>query len=158
MSTPRIGRTPGTATLTPDAATDTARVVLALYTAFNDRDFDRGAAHVAPDQEMEVVATGERFHGPQGYRDFAGHWATAFPDARVEIRTVVTEGDRCCVEFHGVGTHDGPFRTPGGTIPATGRPVEIPFCDVWEVRDGLVQRGRTYFDVSTIMRQLGLLT
>jgi len=157
MTTPRSRQGPGTPPLTPAATSGAARVALELYAAFNDRTLDRGAAVVAPGQEMHVVATGEIHRGPQGYLDYAGNWIAAFPDARVEIRAVVADAERCCVEFLGIGTHDGDFRTPGGTIPATGRSVEIPFCDVWEVRDGLVQRGRAYFDVGTIMRQLGLL-
>jgi steroid delta-isomerase-like uncharacterized protein len=163
MTTPRSNPMPASTPLVdmpvmPTAATGGARIALELYGAFNDRNFDRGAAVVAPEFELQAMPTGELFRGPDGYRAFVGNWAAAFPDSRVEIRTVVSEGEYLCVEFTGRGTHDGPFQTPGGTIPPTGRTVEIPFFDVWRVRDGLVRRGRTYFDVGTIMRQLGLLT
>ncbi|HEU4629233.1 MAG TPA: ester cyclase [Gemmatimonadaceae bacterium] len=163
MSVPRSDPIPSTPTRAglsamPATTTGAARLVLELYAIYNDRAFDRGAAMVAPDFELQAMPTGELFRGTDGYRAFVGIWAAAFPDSRVDIRTVVAEGDSVCVEFVGRGTHDGPFRTPGGTIPPTGRAVEIPFLDLWRVRDGVVQGGRTYFDIGTIMRQLGLLT
>jgi ketosteroid isomerase-like protein len=106
------------------------------------------------------VATplGTTFRGGAGIKEFQLGWATAFPDSRVEIRTLTVDGDRVIVEHNGRGTHRGPLVTPNGTVPATGRPVDVPFCEVFERRDGRVASARTYFDVATMMGQLGLRT
>ena len=33
----------------------------------------------------------------------------------------------------------------------------MPFCDVFQFRNGKIVAGRSYFDAATMMRQLGLL-
>ncbi|ATW51107.1 ester cyclase [Streptomyces peucetius] len=43
-----------------------------------------------------------------------------------------------------------------GTLPATGRHITVHACDIYEVRDGKIQEGRTYLDTGAIMSQLGL--
>ena len=60
------------------------------------------------------------------------------------------------MEFRGIGTHTGPLATPMGVIPPTGRRVDFPLCDVWEVRDGKVVSTHNYFDVMSLLGQLGI--
>ena len=50
------------------------------------------------------------------------------------------------------GTHTGLLMD----IPATGKAVEVPGCNVIEVRDGLIYREADYFDTGTLMQQLGV--
>ena len=104
-----------------------------------------------------VVPLGTTFNGVAGARDFQLGWATAFPDSQVEIRSITVDGDRVIVEHNGRGTHGGPLETPSGPVAATGRRVDIPFCEVFEVRGGKIARSRTYFDVATMMGQLGVV-
>ena len=70
---------------------------------------------------------------------------------------MIGSDDYAVVEFVGRGTNTGPLATPQGEIPATGRAIEIPFCDVHRIEDGKITNGRSYFDMATMMRQLGLL-
>jgi predicted ester cyclase len=58
------------------------------------------------------------------------------------------------MEFHGRGTHTGPLTSPAGSIPPTGRSVDIPFIQFLEFESGKIARARLYFDLSTMMRQL----
>ena len=146
-----------TAPLTVSAA-DNAALARKAYDLWNRRDFDGGAALCAPDVEVVNIATGQTFPGPEGVRRYQQSWATAFPDARVEVTHVIAAEDGAVVEFTGRGTHTGPLAGPQGEIPATGRPVEIRFCDVYEIRGGKIARQRTYFDLATLMRQLGLMS
>ena len=66
-------------------------------------------------------------------------------------------GGRVASEHIGRGTHTGPFVTAAGTIPATGRPIELRICEIYEVRGGKIARLFAYYDSATMMRQLGLL-
>src|SRR5215204_3574024 len=52
-------------------------------------------------------------------------------------------------------TRGGTLRTPAGEIPPTERSVEWSLCEVYQIRDGKIVRGRTYFDVATLMDELG---
>ena len=137
-------------------ATSTESLVRSLYDIFNDRAFDRIAQYVTDDYTVRNVATGDTFKGADGYSQFMQGWAEAFPDANVEIVSVMAGENGASVEFIGRGTQTGTFHTPMGDIPPTGKSVEVPFCDVHQIRDGKVTESHMYFDAATIMRQLGI--
>ncbi|HKP52984.1 MAG TPA: ester cyclase [Chloroflexia bacterium] len=137
---------------------DNAQVVLDLYEAFNKREIAHAASTLIADSvEWVSVPFGTTFHGPEGYRQFVEGWATAMPDSTVDVTRVIVNGDSVVTEFTGRGTHTGPFITPAGEIPPTGRQVELQFCEVLQLRDGKVARGHSYFDSTTVLRQLGLI-
>jgi steroid delta-isomerase-like uncharacterized protein len=138
------------------SAQDVEAMVRAVYDAYNRNDFEAAVALHGADTETVVVPTGQVLPGHDGVRQYMGSWATAFPGSRVEVRNVVASDDGAVVEFVGRGVHGGPLQTPAGTIPPTGRTVEIPFCDVWRVRDGKLAGSHVYFDVLTILGQLGV--
>lgn len=139
-------------------AQDIAKLARMQYEAYNDRDFDRAGSMVAPNAELRNVATGETFRGPAGTRQFQQGWATAFPDSRVDVRGVVVGEDGYVVEYVGHGTQTGPLSTPAGPIPATNRTVTVEFCDVARLKDGMIASVHTYFDLMTMLRQLGVAT
>jgi predicted ester cyclase len=106
-------------------ADDNATVVRSLFEAFNDGDLDRAAATVSGDFELVDVAASQRFHGPEGCREWLGVFRTALPDACTEIVNLFADGERVASEHIGRGTHTGPFVTRAGTIPPTGRRIEV---------------------------------
>lgn len=136
---------------------DAVALVRASHEAFNARDFDRVEELVDADFEHTNVATGETFHGPEGMKRFERGWIQAFSDAGTEIVGLYGGDDFAVVEFIGRGTHDGPLASPGGEIPPTGGRIETRFCEVFEARDGRLVRGRIYFDLATLLGQLGLM-
>jgi steroid delta-isomerase-like uncharacterized protein len=138
----------------PDANT---AVVKALFDAFNDGDLERAAATVTNDFQLVDVAAGQTFSGTDGCRQWLEVFRTALPDARTEIVNLVADGDRVASEHIGRGTHTGPFVTPAGTIPATGRTVELRIGEFYELREGRIAKLYAYYDSATMMRQLGLL-
>ena len=135
---------------------DNAAVARRYYDAFNARRLDDAAALADAELEWTNLALGATFRGPAGFRQFLENYATAFPDSRVELRDVIAHGDAVAVEFTATGTHHGPLAGPAGTIPATGRPVRLQLCEVLQLRDGKIVRGRSYYDSTTMLRQLGL--
>lgn len=132
-------------------------VVRGLFDAFNAGDLDRAVVDVRDDFELVDMASGQTFHGPAGCRQWLSTFRTALPDARTELVNVLADGTRIATEHVGRGTHTGPFTTPAGTIPATGRQIELRFAELYEVRDGKITYLRAYYDSATLMRQLGLL-
>ena len=63
-------------------------VVRQLYTAFNARRLDEAAGLFQDDAVLEHIPLGRQQRGPAGYREFAGMWLNAFPDATVEVERV----------------------------------------------------------------------
>jgi ketosteroid isomerase-like protein len=94
--------------------------------------------------------------GPVGYKQLLLFFADAFPSSRVEVTTVVATEQEAVIEFVGRGTNTAPLHLPTGEVPATGRSVELRFCDTIQIRKGKVVRVHIYYDVMTMLRQLGL--
>jgi predicted ester cyclase len=83
--------------------------------------------------------------------------SATLPDAHAEIVNVLVDGPRVASEHIGRGTHDGPLVTPAGTVPATGRSVELRIAELYELQDGKITALRAYYDSATLLRQFGLL-
>jgi len=79
-------------------------------------------------------------------------FATAFPDGRIDLKSVHTAGDVAIVEFIGRGTHTGDLM---GIAP-TGRQITIPVCEIYDLRDGKIYAERQYMDMMHLMQQLGV--
>ena len=131
-------------------------IARALYgELFNKRDYDTSVAHVTDDFVVVSIPTGTTLRGKEGYRQFLSTWGTAFPDSTVKVNRLIDNGENIAVEFTGKGTHSGPLVTPMGVIPPSGKPVETSFCDVLSFRGGKLATVRSYFDVASLLRQIG---
>jgi ketosteroid isomerase-like protein len=85
--------------------------------------------------------------------DYSKAWADAFSDASITDTVYHDAGDTVVAEFVGRGTNDGPL----GPLPATGRTVALPYCEIYHFdADGKVAGGRAYFDQLGLLVQLGL--
>jgi len=80
----------------------------------------------------------------------------SFPDLQFDLRTIAETGDIVMVEGLFTGTNTGPMSGPGGTVPATGKTVRLPFVDVWKISNGQISENRIYYDQVTFLGQLGL--
>lgn len=134
------------------ASIDNAAVVREVYDAFNAREIDRLAGLAYPDAQVTLVPFGQVL----GWRENFENWASGFPDGRIELVSIVAQGDRVMTEFIGRGTHTGAMKTPMGDLAPTGRRAELRFVDSFEMRGGKVANGRSYFDGLSFMAQLGL--
>ena len=124
------------------------------YAALAAFDTDGFLALCAPDCEFDEAGTHLRGH--EQIRAFIGAYLTAMPDIRVEVRTLVEEGERVATETRFTGTHEGPLQTPAGPIPATHKPVDLTTADFVTIRGGQIAAWHVYMDTAEFMRQLGL--
>jgi steroid delta-isomerase-like uncharacterized protein len=95
--------------------------------------------------------------GIEAFLAFATGFKQAFPDLRWEMRELIEGSDTVVVEGLFLGTNTGPMVGPWGSIPATGKRIKLPFCDIWKVRNGRIIENRIYYDQVTFLGQLGLL-
>jgi steroid delta-isomerase-like uncharacterized protein len=128
-----------------------------LIDAINAHDVERIVDLAADDFELTDVATGETFRGKEGARRNIDGWFTPFPDLTCEIENLITSGEWEAIEAIGRGTQTGSITTPEGEIPPTGKKVEAKFVTISRIRDGKVVEQRDYYDLGTIMQQLGLM-
>ena len=136
---------------------DGQTLVRSFHDIFNQRAWGRIDSVIAPEHRFLDVPFGATSTGTAGIREFFGLWADAFPDSRAEIHELHAT-DRAVTDlFTFKGTHTAPLRAPSGVIPATGKQVEVPGCFVFEHRGGKLTASRNYYDLTTILRQLGLM-
>jgi uncharacterized protein (TIGR02246 family) len=125
-------------------------------TLFNAHDLDGVTEMYAPDAEF--IGPGDMvLKGRDAIRQFTQGWFQGFPDARITVKNTYLDGSTVIEEGTFSGTHTGVFPTPMGDIPPTGRRVEGPFVDIFEIRDDQVVSDRLSFDRMQLMEQLGLM-
>jgi ketosteroid isomerase-like protein len=127
-------------------------IALALLQSINDDDLDAGARFFADDAEWIELPLGLVYHGPAGWHENVNFWRTGFSDGNVEVTNAIDGGDHVVLEYTGSGTNTGTLITPQGVIEPSGERVVAQFVDVWEFRDGMITRGRSY--VGGLMAQL----
>jgi ketosteroid isomerase-like protein len=84
-------------------------------------------------------------------------WLEAFPDAETVREREYVAGNVLILEGSMRGTHTGPFNTPDGSIPPSGRVIEGRYVSVMTFEDGKVTDQSVYFDRLALMAQLGAL-
>ena len=139
------------------SAQDNATLIQTLIHAFNTKDIDRYAANATADCETLDVPSGMTFRGPDGFRQFVQSYHTAFPDGQVQATSLFTTDDQGFFEYIGRGTNTGPFPYPSGPIPPTGRRVEFRVCAGLQFREGKVASAHYYYDLLSVLQQLGLV-
>jgi len=135
---------------------ETAKFGRTIHDAYNSRDFSGPESSIADDFTWTVMPFGSGSKGVAGYREVMETWSTAFPDSTADPTTVIEGGEYEVVLFSFHGTHNGPLPTPTGELAPTGRSVDIPVCNVYRARNGMVTEACSYFDAATLLRQLGV--
>lgn len=137
----------------PQSVVDVAK---APVIAYNEKDWNAVRAAVAPGFVYDEVATQRKVQGIEDVLAVWRGWAAAIPDSKATFHSAVASGNTMILEVTWRGTHTGPLQTPSGEIPPTGKPIEIRSCQVVEIADERVQAMRQYFDMMTLMQQLGV--
>ena len=109
------------------------------------------------DAEYLEVATQRRANGPEAITNLVKSWKEAFPDLSAEIESSSEVDDKAFAELAWGGTHDGKLETPFGALEATGKTANVSAALVYEVRDGKIASMHHYFDVLTLLGQIGAL-
>jgi predicted ester cyclase len=128
-------------------------VILKHIDAVNGRDSD--ADPWAADAEM--TAPGAQVSGRDNVIGFIGVFQEAFPDLRLEIEQLLTDGPAAAAEGTITGTHDGVLHTPNGDVAPTGRAVEFRFAAVYVTDGDTLKSEHLFFDQMDFLGQLGLL-
>ncbi|MGE5430613.1 MAG: ester cyclase [Syntrophomonadaceae bacterium] len=133
-------------------------IVRNIYDSYNSRDYNSAVKHLDSKSVLLNVPANLTYKGPDGFKQFMKNWDTAFPDSKCEVKNIQAGEDFAICEFRGVGTHKGTLKTPDGDIQATGKHVDVSFCDVYHIKNGKIVSSNSYYDLATFMKQLGILT
>jgi steroid delta-isomerase-like uncharacterized protein len=138
------------------SAEDVVRQSLDTWNA-DDRAGHR--ATYADDAVVKEHGTGREITGGDAIADVHFAWRAAFPGIRGEIENLIASGDQVVYETTWKGVHTAPLTTPDGqTIPPTGKSVTLPACLVVRVAGDKIVEQHHYFDMVTMLSQLGLMS
>ena len=103
---------------------------------------------------FEDRALGTVYHGREGAREYYRLWWDALGVRVVGGTRHVTTDGKLISEAVYRGLHRGTFLG----IPPTGRAIELQFVVLVSFRDGLMAGERFYYDLTGLLRQLGVTT
>ena len=122
-----------------------------LKAAFNARDYAKFGSLLHP--EYSYMGGDGQVHagGPSVGVGIAQMYAAAFPDAKLEVLTVLASGNSAAAEYRATGTHQGDLF---GILPS-GKSIDLQIANLIELRDGLIYREREYIDMNAMFTQIG---
>jgi steroid delta-isomerase-like uncharacterized protein len=140
--------------LSPQALTNAAKAVIQAY---NDKNWERAKDSITTDFVYDEVATNRKVTGADDTLAAWKGWAQAFPDSKGVFGDAhVAEDGTVVLELTWQGTHQGPLQTPDGSIAATGKRIEVRACSIFQFAGEKARSQRHYFDMATLLQQIGV--
>ena len=135
------------------AAPEAVRAFIQEYfDAWKGTDEQKILAYYSDDVVLDLP-TG-KLEGKAAVRDnFVRPFIAAFPGNIHAIQRLAHARNLAVVEWSFEAVHTGAF----AGVEATGKQVKVPGCSWYEydLRSRTIPAGRIYFDVSTLLRQIG---
>ena len=125
--------------------------------AFNKGDWDHTRRLTAPKAVYVEPATGRRTDDVEDFIELAKGWRAGFPDVKGTVTKAIQSGDTVVLEITWAGTHTGTLVTPMGDIPATGKKTVTAAVEIVQTSGGKITEMKHYFDLLTLLHQLGVM-
>src|SRR5438552_1482048 len=114
-----------------------------IFSAWEARKYDDLVSHISEDIVYEDKPRGDVLKGRDQMKEWFASWAEACPDSAANVRVHGESDDTVVLEGLWEGTNVGPL----GPMPATGKPVKLPFINVLRFdQEGRVVGGAAYYD------------
>lgn len=136
---------------------DNVAAVKRAYEIAERKDLEGWIDAFTPDGVFTDYSVGVSYRGRE-LADTVRNYGTAFSNMHRELYRIYADGNVVIVQLALQGTHDGPLELPFGTLPPTGKVMDAPCCDVFEMEDGKIKRFDCYPEGSIVFAQLGVLT
>jgi len=124
--------------------------------AYNNKDWKAFKATVTPDFTYDEVGTRRKTRGAEETIKLFQGWEAALPDSKAVFDRAFVSDNHVILEVTWRGTHKGTLETPDGPIAPTGKSIDVRACQIIEVAGGKAKSCRQYFDMATMMQQLGV--
>jgi steroid delta-isomerase-like uncharacterized protein len=136
-------------------AIDIEKITFAMGEAWITRDVQKLLSYYAEDSVYEDIPLKITKRGQEEIGNLVDDFFNAFPDAKIEVKSVFFSLDRACVEATMTGTHSANSFPPD--LPATGRVVTSRIVSIEEFKGDKVIRHADYYDLAIFLRQLDAL-
>jgi steroid delta-isomerase-like uncharacterized protein len=106
------------------------------------------------DTKVTVHTPDGAFHGHDGAKQLLAAYTTAFPDFRIDINDLLSDGDKVTLRWTFRGTHIGPL----AGIAASGKKVNLPdVIGIFQVAGGKLRELHMVWDKYALIQQIGAL-
>jgi steroid delta-isomerase-like uncharacterized protein len=133
----------------PKARADNQAVVQTWLASWNSHDVDTFVAMFTEDAVFEHVPLNSVSRGTEEIRAFVQFVFTALPDLKFTVLNSTVKGDHATIEWLFSATDTGFY--------GTGKPFSVRGVTVLDLREMKIARDSDYWDLATILRQVGLL-
>jgi ketosteroid isomerase-like protein len=138
-------------------AQDNEQIIRHAYKVAEDVDIPGWVAAFTDDGVFTDQSIGVSYRGPKELPSTVENYSRAFPDMHREIYQMYTTGNIVVVQLALQGTNLGPLKLPNGTLRPTGKRMDAPCCDVFELSNGKIKRFDCYPSGSVTLTQLGVI-
>ena len=125
--------------------------------AYNEKNYDKMREPLATNVVYDEVGTGRKIQGVNDVLAAFRAWSTAIPDSKATFVNEYVSGNTVVLELVWNGTHTGPLQTPNGQIAPTGKRINVRACEVFDTVNNQVTAIRHYFDMTTLLKQIGVV-
>jgi predicted ester cyclase/DNA-binding CsgD family transcriptional regulator len=102
-----------------------------------------------PDARVELEGVDGQL-SREDFRLYRRAMLAAIPDFKVQVLSIIADGQTCHVHWHATGTHTG----NGLGIPPSGRPVDFTGITVFEFQDGKIIGGLDKWNRGEVIAKL----
>ena len=140
---------------------DALNIISEYVSALASGDTERMNSLRAPDFELDFVYGDADESAPltsEETRQFWPTWLAGFPEKDYQITRTIAAEDVVVTQWVFTGTHSEPLGSPlfDEPVAPTGRTILFRGVSIYDIKDGLIQRESTYFDLATVMVELGI--
>jgi steroid delta-isomerase-like uncharacterized protein len=123
-----------------------------FHETYNECNFNAAKRMLSQDYFLHDSTIPDFSGGPETWEQMQNIFCRAFPDLRLTIEDMITEGDKVVVRWMLCGTQTGDL--PG--IPATGKHMLITGITISRIMNGKIDEQWREWDRFSILQQLGV--
>ncbi len=121
-------------------------IVRALIKAAYDRDYEKAASFASPDIEVVDEATGHRFNGHEGLRQFVQYWLDTFRNYQHDITNLVADEHGVAIEYVFHAWHGTESMVTTEEVPPAARSIQSRSAAFFQMVDGKVIGYHLYYN------------
>ncbi len=122
--------------------------------AWNSHDVDRILSRVTDDIVYEGLAGARVMTGTAEMKAYLDETFSAFPDFRIDLKSLFASGKWAGSEWVMSGTFKGELQSVG--LKPTGKSFSVRGASITELRGSRVRRNTDYYDGAVFFRQIGI--
>ena len=132
---------------------DKIRLIETEAGGWSPKNMDQLLSVFTDDVTYVDTPLGSTFRGKEELRAFAQSFFNAFPDLKAVITSTVISGDRAASEWIFTGTQTGDL----AGMPASNKQMDLRGVSIYEFEGGKIKRKIDYWDMATMLKQLGFM-